>query len=55
MPQVNVKYKYKSSNGSGSTTNYVTVSKNPPSESEILAELKKKHPTWSDFVIIEIK
>jgi hypothetical protein len=56
MPSVNVKYKYSSSGGvpniSGATA--VVVSKKPPTESEVMAALKKKNPKWS-FVILEIK
>lgn len=56
MPSVHVKYKHKSescktfNNGAGS----VTVSSKTPTESEVLAALKKKHPNWTDIVILEI-
>ena len=57
MPSVHVKYKHKttSSNSCQSGSTSVTVSSKTPTESEVLAALKKSHPTWTDIVILEIK
>ena len=57
MPAVMVKYKCKDNPSSGvsSHNESVTVTKKPPSESEVLAALKKKRPKGLDFVILEIK
>ena len=57
MPSVQVKFKYKQShlNSYSTHTGPATVSKKPPSESEVLAALQKAHPSWRDFVILEIK
>jgi hypothetical protein len=57
MPSVHVKYKYKNtpSSGHSTTSGTVTVSKNPPTESEVLAALRKAHPKYEDIIILEIK
>ena len=56
MPQVKVEYKYTS----GSMTHYSTrsglsVSRKPPTESEVLAKLKKDHPKYEDIIILKIE
>jgi len=56
MPSVTVKFKY-SSTGSVPNVNgtkSVTVSRKPPTESEVMGQLKKANPKWT-FVILEIK
>jgi len=60
MPTVHVKFKHKSIDApstygyaSGSDSSVPVSSKNP-TESEVLAALKKRHPN-KDLVIIEIK
>ena len=57
MPTAHVKYKFKSTPTSGwsQMTNPIQVTKSPPTESEVLAALRKKHPKSPDFVILEIK
>lgn len=57
MPSVHVKFKYKNTPTSGysNTSGTVTVSKTPPTESEVLAALKKAHPKYEDIIILEIK
>lgn len=57
MPSVNVKVKYNSTGGANlnaGTQTSVTVSKKNPTESEVAAAIKKKHPKWN-FAILEIK
>lgn len=56
MHPVSVKVKYSAIGGrptSGTSTTVMVVSK-PPTESEVSAAIKKKHPKWN-FVIIEMK
>lgn len=57
MPTAHVKYKLKATPTSGWSqyTNPIQVTKSPPTESEVLAVLRKKHQKSSDFVILEIK
>jgi hypothetical protein len=57
MSSVHVKYKYKNtpSSGHSTTSGTVTVSKIPPTESEVLAALKKAHPKYEDIIILEFK
>jgi len=56
MPSVTVKFKYSSTGATPNTSarKSVIVSKKPPSESEVMAALKKANPKWS-FVILEIE
>lgn len=56
MPSVTVKFKYSSSGGTPNVnaTKSVVVSRKPPTESEVMAELKKANPKWN-IVIVEIK
>lgn len=56
MPSVSVKYKYAPQGKKPSTTSStsVTVSRKPPTESEVMAELKRLHPNW-EIIILEIK
>ena len=56
MPSVTVKFKYSSTGGVPNIngTKAVIVSRKPPTESEVMAALKKQNPKWS-FVILEIK
>ena len=56
MPTVQVKVKYSSIGGKPTsiTKTTVHVSSKNPTESEVSAEIKKKHPKWN-FIILEIK
>ncbi len=56
MQTVSVKIKYSSTGANLNATTQVSVqvSKNPPTESEVSAAIKKKHPKWN-FIILEIK
>lgn len=56
MPSVTVKLKYSSTGGVPNVTGTkaVNVTRKPPTESEVMAALKKLHPKWS-FTILEIK
>ncbi len=56
MPSVTVKFKYSSSGGTPNVnaTKSVVVSRKPPTESEVMAQLKKANPKWN-IVIVEIK
>jgi hypothetical protein len=54
MPTVIVKYKLVHKGSSTTTSRAVQVTKRPPTESEVSAQLKKAHPK-EEFVILEIK
>ena len=56
MQAVSVRIKYSSTGGNlnAFTTTSVMVSKKPPTESEVIAVIKKKHPRCN-FVVIAIK
>lgn len=56
MPSASVKIKYSSTGGNPNATTQISVqvSRKPPTESEVSAAIKKKHPKWN-FVILEIK
>lgn len=56
MPTVNVKIKYHSSGGTPAATTQVSVyvSSPKPTESEVSAAIRQKHPQWN-FIILEIK
>ena len=55
MKSVRVKIKYSSTGGkpTSTTTTSVQVSSKTPTESEVSAYIKKKHPKWN-FEILEI-
>jgi len=56
MPNVSVKYKYGPAGKKADvlTSTSVSVSRKPPTESEVMAALKKTYPN-REIVIIEIK
>jgi len=56
MYSVRVKVKYSPNGGTPSGINYTTVyvTKNPPTESEVTAAIKKANPNWN-FIILEIE
>jgi len=55
MQSVKVKIKYSSTGGKPTSTTMITVyvSSKTPTESEVSAYIKKKHPKWN-FEILEI-
>ncbi|MBK6757500.1 MAG: hypothetical protein IPG70_07720 [Moraxellaceae bacterium] len=56
MPTVNVKLKYSSTGGAPTATTSVSVYviSAKPTESEVSAAIKVKHPQWN-FIILEIR
>jgi hypothetical protein len=56
MPYVDVKVKCSPTGGKPNTTTKLSVhvSRKPPSESEVTAAIRQKHPEWN-FIILEIK
>lgn len=57
MPYVTVKFEYTETGFTlvSSTTRQIQVSKNPPTELEVISAIKKSNPKWKDIVILEIK
>lgn len=58
MPTVKVKYKYRPNSKIKSHVNsstLVSYQRTPPTESAVLAEIRKHHPKYEDIIILEIK
>lgn len=57
MPTVHVRYKYTTEKSSMQIIQScgVTVSSKTPTESEVIAALRKSHLSYKDIIVLEIK